>query len=100
VPHDPALVDRAYREERASEEQRQQLEHASPEQLKRVLRDPAEPYKARSTAFCLLANHRDGELPEILFELFDDPEPEVRRIAIRYCALTDVRVMEKLRRLL
>jgi hypothetical protein len=98
VPLDPAVADKVHQSVRESREQYQRLEHAPAERLKQIVRDPAERAAARGNALLILFVRRDAEVPDILPELFEDPD--LGHMAIHHCPLADPRVVAKLRALL
>ena len=57
------------------------------EMLRRILVDRAAPTEARGNALGILLQRRDAAVPELLPELFEDPE--LGHQAIRHCPLTD-----------
>jgi hypothetical protein len=97
VPPDLAVAEKVKKEEEESAEQSRRLEHASPEQLRQVLRDVKEPALARGNALRLLLQRKDPELGAILPDLFEDKD--MSRMAIRYCPWSDS-AAERLRGLL
>ncbi len=63
-----------------------------------MARDSAEPVEARSNAMLVLLIRRDPSVSEIFPELFE--HPKLCHHAIRYCPLSDPKIVERLRALL
>jgi hypothetical protein len=87
IPPDPAVVEAVHRRNRDSREQYQRLKDAPVSLLRRILIDRAAPTEARGNALGILLQRKDAAVPELLPELFEDPE--LGHQAIRHCPLTD-----------
>jgi len=98
MPPDPAVAEQVYRAERESEDQYRRLEHAPAGQLRGLVRDPAGSTAARGNALLILLMRKDPMIPELLPELFEDPD--LGHLAIRSCPVSDPRVSLRLRDLL
>jgi HEAT repeats len=98
APPDPSLAEQVYRDQAASDAQRARLDHAPTEEVRRVARDPAEPLEARSNAMLVLLIRRDPSVSQIFPEMFE--HPKLCHLAIRYCPLSDPKIVERLHALL
>jgi hypothetical protein len=96
----PFLAEVVHRHQAEAELQRRRLKDAPTGQLKRILRDPHEPFAARAEALARLLGPRDPELADILLGLFDDPDHRLWLIAIRSYCPPDPRIFARLRGML
>jgi hypothetical protein len=96
VAPDPTVAELVYRSAQESERQHERLKDESSDVLKTVARDRGEPETARANALFFLLMRRDPEMPAILLELFDDPNPNLWQTVIGSYRPKDQRVQEKL----
>ncbi len=83
----------------AALERRKRFQAQADEELTRLLQDQGEPREVRSTALAVLVDrHRKGSaLAGIVLELFDDPDEELARLAIRSSPPFDQALTDRLR---
>ena len=100
VAPDPAAAEHVYRSQKESERQHRRLRDASPELLKSVARDQNEPETARANALLFLLLRRESEMPDMLLELFEDPNQQLWTLIVRSYRPDDERIRDRLRRFL
>lgn len=99
-PPDPAVGEMVKQMTAESDRQHARLRDEPSSALKAVVRAANEPQAARANALVFLLVRRDEEMPEILLELFDDPDQQLWRTIVRSYCPDEPRVFARLWELL
>jgi hypothetical protein len=98
MPPDPVWVNQVHKNDQESQAHFERLTNLPAEDLRRVLGEGAAEPLARQNALLILLMRKDTGVAEILPALFEDPK--LGEMAIKYCPLTDPKVVARLHDLL